>query len=129
MSKTTLAFFAATAWFLISIALLTIPGTAFPEEDWLDKIWFDKWVHIGMFASLVFLWCLAFWLLKKKDAGKPLARLFGIIAICFLVYGIAMEFVQQHFVPLRSFDFGDIVADTVGCAAGLFYSRWRYIKK
>ena len=39
---------------------------------------------------------------------------------CF--YGIAMEFVQKYFVPFRSFDLGDIIADGVGCLAGFFYS-------
>jgi VanZ family protein len=128
LNKTTLAFVGAIAWFLISILLLTIPGTAFPEEDWLDKIWFDKWVHVGMFASLVVLWCLAF-RLSKRNRGVNLSRTFWTIAIIFLGYGVAMEFIQQNFVPHRSFDSGDIVADVVGCAAGLVFSMKRYIKK
>jgi len=41
-------------WLIISTLLLTIPGSSFPKENWLEKIWFDKWVHIGMFAIMVF---------------------------------------------------------------------------
>jgi hypothetical protein len=128
LSKTTLAFIAASAWFLTSIILLTLPGTAFPEEDWLDKIWFDKWVHVGMFSVMVFLWCLALWLRKKNRDRQSVSRAFMVIAIIFLAYGIVMEFIQLYFVALRSFDFGDIVADAAGCAVGLIFSR-RYIKK
>ena len=39
-----------------------------------------------------------------------------------------MEFIQKYFIPNRSFDVGDIVADGVGCAAGLLISLRLYIK-
>lgn len=39
-----------------------------------------------------------------------------------IVYGIAMELVQKYFIPLRSFDLGDITADAIGCIAGYFIS-------
>ena len=128
MSKTTFAFVAAIGWFITSVVLLTLPGTAFPEEDWLDKIWFDKWVHIGMFGLLVLLWCLFIYYFKK-DKSKNIAGAFWTIAMIFLGYGIGMEFIQKNFIPHRSFDFGDIVADAVGCFAGLIFSLKRYIKK
>jgi hypothetical protein len=40
-----------------------------------------------------------------------------------------MELVQRYFIPNRSFDGGDIIADGVGSAAGLVYSLKRYVKK
>ena len=129
MRKTYFLLLAAIGWFITSVVLLTLPGTAFPQEDWLDKIWFDKWVHIGMFALLVILWCLAMWSLKKDIPFRSLLRVFWIVAITFLGYGIIMEFVQKNFIPYRSFDIGDIVADAVGCTAGLIFSIKRYIKK
>lgn len=114
-------------WLIISTLLLTIPGKAFPKENWLEKIWFDKWVHLGMFAIMVFLWCWA--ILKMNfDKGK-LKRVFLLFAILWLLYGIGMEFVQKHFVANRSFDTGDIIADGAGCLVGLLYSISRYIKK
>lgn len=107
--------------------LLTLPGSAFPKENWLDKIWFDKWVHIGMFSIMVVLWC---WSVHELlDKRKKLSYFFILIAIAFTAYGIAMEFVQQNFVKNRSFDTGDIIADAVGCIAGLVFSKWRYIPK
>jgi VanZ like family len=129
LRKTYLFLFAAIGWFIISIILLTIPGTAFPKEDWLDKIWFDKWVHIGMFSILTWLWCRYWHLFKMPEAAATFRKLFILIGLICLGYGIVMEFVQKNYIPHRSFDFGDIVADAVGCAIGtIFSTRW-YIKK
>jgi hypothetical protein len=135
------ALIAAVGWFIISIILLTLPGTAFPQEDWLSKIWADKWIHIGMFALMVVLWCSAWHSLqpgRKKDItatanygerSRKQSRVFMIIALVFLCYGIAMEFIQLYFVANRSFDVGDIAADAIGCVAGVVFSTRRYIKK
>ena len=117
----------AIFWLILSTVLLTLPGSAFPKENWLDKIWFDKWVHIGMFSIMVVLWCWSTSELLGKR--KKLLQFFILIAILFTGYGIAMEFVQQNFVKNRSFDTGDIIADAIGCVAGLFFSRWKYIPK
>jgi len=117
----------AVSWFIISAILLTLPGSAIPKEDWLGKIWIDKWVHIGMFSIMVFLWCKT--VLKMDTENKKLKIIFFFIAEICLGYGIGMEFVQKYFIPNRSFDVGDIIADAIGCSIGLAYSMRRYIKK
>lgn len=71
-----------------------------------------------MFALMVSLWCLA---TRNK-------KLFGLIALVWFGYGIAMEFVQRYCVSNRSFDIWDIAADGAGCVLGLYLVR-RYIKK
>jgi VanZ family protein len=109
-------------WFAICTLLLTLPGSAFSQESWLDKIGFDKWVHIGLFAVLVFLICWG--LLKFTNNEKKLKRLFIVFTLDCLVFGIIMEFVQDNFIPNRSFDYGDILADAIGCFAG-----WWFINK
>lgn len=113
----------AILWLLISTILLTLPGSAFPKENWLTWIQFDKWIHFGMFALMVFLFCYGFY---KRDSNTR--KHFLAIAIIGIAYGIAMEFVQKYWVPNRSFDIGDILADAAGGLAGLWFSR-RYIKK
>lgn len=120
-------FLPVTAWLIISTILLTLPGSAFPEENFLDKIWFDKWVHVGMFALMTFLLCQA--LYKRNIKTTELTSAFLLAAGACLAYGILMEFVQKYWVSNRSFDFGDIVADGIGAAAGGIFSYKRYIKK
>jgi VanZ like family len=130
LKKVHVSFIAAIVWFIIATILLTIPGTDLPQEDWLDKIpLFDKWIHIGMFAILVTLWCRSRLLLKTKTDSQKLKQVFITIGVIWLGYGVAMEFVQKYFIPFRSFDISDIIADGVGCAAGVFFSIRRYIKK
>jgi VanZ family protein len=85
----------------------------------------DKWVHIGLFGALVTLWCMV----RKFFRAKKLINSFIWIGIGGLAYGIIMEFVQLYFVAHRSFEFGDIVADVVGCVVGVTFSWYRYIKK
>jgi VanZ family protein len=111
-------------WLLISGILLTIPGSAFPKENWFDRLWIDKWVHLGMFFLLTVLWC---WGIRYNRAATR--RLFIFIALLSLVFGTSMEFVQHYVVPNRSFDPGDMIADGVGSLAGYFWSVGRYIKK
>ncbi|MEO7923651.1 MAG: VanZ family protein [Chitinophagaceae bacterium] len=113
-------------WLILSTVLLVIPGSSFPKDDWLGKIWFDKWVHIGMFAALVALWCWG--VLRIQNNKGMLRKKFLLTAILALGYGIGMEFVQKYFVVNRSFDTGDIVADAGGCVLGLIFSLGRYIK-
>lgn len=127
LSKIKPSFIPAIAWLIISIILLTLPGSAFPKENWLEKIWLDKWIHIGMFAILVILWCRA-WKKKISDSNKLRTLIIWISLICFF-YGIGMEFVQKHFISNRSFDAGDIIADGIGCILGGFFSFRRFIKK
>jgi VanZ family protein len=101
--------------------LLTLPGSVIPKEGWLDDIWFDKWVHIGMFAIMAFLFC-------RGVYTKKLVY-FIICGIACLGYGIAMEFIQKNFIANRSFDGGDIIADGVGSLIGVLYCVRTYIKK
>lgn len=79
-----------------------------------------------MFALLTVLWCKA--LAGNKAPATERKKIFTVIAAVWAVYGIIMEFVQRYCIPNRSFDLWDILADALGCAAGL-YLCMRYIKK
>jgi VanZ family protein len=119
----------AIGWFIVSFILLTLPGSDIPQEDWLDKIWFDKWVHIGMFGILTVLWCRSLSLIRPNFDSKKLKQAFIIIGLIGLGYGVAMEFVQKYFIPNRSFDISDMAADGIGCLLGVIFSTRKYIKK
>ena len=117
----------AIGWLFITTFLLTLPGAAIPEENWLDKIWADKWVHIILFALLVILWCRG--IAKKITEKKLLIKYFIAITILAIAYGIGMEFAQRYLISNRSFDIVDILADAAGCMTGLGFCFRRYIKK
>lgn len=117
----------AIAWVIITTFLLIIPGKEFPKENWFDKIWLDKWVHLFLFALMVWLWCRA--VLKTGRSASQLRNIFLIILVITILYGTGMEFVQRYLVANRSFDTGDIIADAVGAFIGFVYSLRTYTKK
>lgn len=127
MRKSTLTFIPAITWLIISIILLTLPGSDIPSAKWLDVIWFDKWVHIGMFGLMVIFWGFA--LIKKSFSVSRSTKILFYISLFAIAYGIAMEFVQLYFIPGRSFDVLDMAADAIGAAIGFLFFRWRFIKK
>lgn len=119
-------FFPPFAWLVFSTILLTLPGEAFPQQNWLSWIWFDKWVHIGMFGIMALLLCRGVY--KKNATVEKLKQYFIVSGILCLGYGIVMEFIQKYYVPNRSFDVGDIIADGVGSLLGVLVSLRLYKK-
>ena len=120
-------FWPALAWFILSFVLLTLPGSSLPSNDWLSGIGFDKYVHIGLFGILVFLFCWGTW--KRFPADSRNTRRIISTGMLALAYGIAMEFVQRDFIPNRSFDVGDILADGMGALLGVVFSWWRFVRR
>ncbi len=116
-------FIPAIIWFAISFWLLTIPGTALPQISWFDQYQGDKAVHIFMFGLLCFLFSFP---LKKSILRN---KWIIIIAILGLMYGIAMEFVQKYFIPFRSCDVDDMIADGIGCLLGWWVAKKYFIRE
>lgn len=119
--------FVAITWLIVVTILLCLPGNEFPKISWLNKIWFDKWVHLGLFFALTAIWCLYF-SGKKTETGKR-RKIFTRLAILSFVYGMTMEVIQHYFIPLRSFDVGDILADGAGSLGGFLYSLSKFLNK
>lgn len=105
------------------IALVTVlfflPGSALPKANWLSKVYFDKWVHIGFFLVLLLVWL---WALTPARRGMVL------LLAAAVGYGLLVEVIQDQFIVNRSFDLGDWLADITGSFAGLWFWN-RYIKK
>lgn len=97
----------ALLWSGIIFFLCFLPGSAFPKEDWLDRIYFDKCVHAFLYFVLFFLIC--FFPKKKSISIYIIAT-----ALC-VAQGVLIEFIQSStLVKNRSFDMYDIVANVVG---------------
>jgi len=116
----------AIAWLLTITTLLCIPGTKFPKITWEDKIWLDKWIHVFLFMVLVIVWNKVY--SDKKNIQNNIRKIFFQIMIIGFLYGIAMELVQKYFIPFRSFDIGDILADGAGCFIGYLISIKRFVR-
>lgn len=100
--------------------LLCLPGTAFPKEDWTSLIHLDKFVHVFLFGMLCFLWCRH---IKLQTRAINQSRWTVVILIAAIANGVLMEFIQKNYIPFRSFDAWDIVADIIGVFLGFWMSK------
>jgi VanZ family protein len=107
--------FCAVVWTIIIFILLAMPGNMLPNENKLSIPNLDKYVHIILFGTFVFLWSMYFTLNKNGNVSKK--NIITIFVIACL-YGIAMEYVQKYFIPNRDFDVYDMLADAVGAFGG-----------
>ncbi len=121
MKPSFVKFIPAIFWFLLITILLCLPGKDIPKVDFLDYINFDKFVHAGLFCGLVFFTFLPFNLLDLSFTKKR--KIIVKIAIAATLYGIAMEFVQKYFIPGRSFDITDMIADGVGAFLPYWFQK------
>jgi VanZ family protein len=101
--------------------LFCLPGDKFPEKRWFEKIFLDKWVHVGLFAVLVLLWSLP--MLHRIKIKSRLQSVLIWISLTFILYGIVIEIIQGRYIPNRTFDIDDMVADAIGCGLGFFLAK------
>lgn len=124
VKPTTVSFIPAAIWTIIIFVLLVMPGSDMPANDFFELIYFDKWVHFGLFGVLTFFLGYPFIQLKKSAMNC-----FVVIAFFAALYGIVMEFVQKYFTTTRTFDITDIIADTAGVLFAFFLLKKSNKKK
>jgi len=100
------------SWTIFTIVLLCLPGSIVPGTGIFAVKNLDKIVHVILFGMNVLFWG---WHYTSSKLPAPKLRLIFVkTAVAMSVLGIIMEYVQLYFIPNRSFDTGDIVADIVG---------------
>jgi VanZ family protein len=118
----------AIGWFFLVLILICLPGSSFPKtDDWLDKIFFDKWVHIGLFSILAFLLMRPF--VNSSLPQKDILQTIFKIALSVSIWGLATEFIQKYFTFHRSFDLWDWAADTAGALLAFIVCKKMMKKK
>lgn len=117
-------FIPGIAWFFVVLVMLCLPGKDIPGTSWLDKIFFDKWVHAGVFGLLALLFMLPFGIspLDKREKLQYFIR----IAIATSLWGLTTEFIQRYLVTGRSFDLLDWASDSLGALVALLYCHKKY---
>lgn len=82
-----------------------------PKYNFLDKIYFDKIVHIAIYCIMLLL--VIFSNIKYKYIK--------LIAIVWCIsVGLLIEFVQGNYIANRSADIYDVVANIVGITIGYY---------
>ena len=120
-------FIPGIAWFFLVLILICLPGSKIPTvETWLNDIYYDKWVHTGLFAVLTFLFIYPVTKLSLSPQVKKNTAL--KIAITAITWGLTTEFIQKYFIPDRSFDMFDWGADSLGVLLAYTWCVKKYLK-
>jgi VanZ family protein len=120
-------FIPGIAWFFLVLVLICLPGEDIPSvNDWLSRIYFDKWVHTGLFAVLTFLFMFPYLrsALSKQQKWQYCLKI--MMAAC--IWGLATEFIQKFFITGRSFDLFDWSADCLGALIAGLFAKMRFVR-
>ena len=114
------------SWMVIVLLLTLTPGENMPKTAlWDELLSLDKIAHVLIFAILVYLMIVG---MSKQYTYLYLRRhALGISLLTGIGYGILIEIIQQ-FIPGRSFELADILADSAGCflGLGLFFMVYKF---
>jgi VanZ family protein len=118
--------FVAITWSILIQVLLCLPGSTLPKGGVFEIPQLDKIVHVILFGGAVFFWCYYYYL--KGVCATKLKTIFFIIFLLAAADGIIMEFVQRDYIPNRSFDLADIIADMSACSIAYGICNIKLIK-
>ncbi|MEO6917060.1 MAG: VanZ family protein [Chitinophagaceae bacterium] len=114
MKKIFSTIFPALAWTILIQIALCLPGEAIPSTEGFPIPNFDKIVHVIIFGGFVGLW--SYYLSRKTNYLKTLNTGLFLIYLLAVINGIAIEYIQRDYIPNRSFDQGDIIADVLSAS-------------
>ena len=116
----------ATFWTL-SIAFLCL--AKFNDLPSFGVSGMDKYVHFTFHFVFTLLWSVYFSLVFNKIEGKLLSK----ILLASLLYGIALEFLQNEFTATRKADVYDVIANFTGALVAtivmIAFSKWQQRKQ
>jgi VanZ family protein len=115
-------FLPGIGWFCVVMVLICTPKQHLPQSKFLLDIAFDKMVHVVCFTLLVGLF---YYPIAKSNLSQR-AKWDYLIKLCLsaIVWGLATELIQRYFVPGRSFDLLDWLADSVGALLAVALEKW-----
>lgn len=104
-------------WIFLMLYLLFSPSNVLPKGGFFNIPHFDKLVHFGMFAFLIFLFRQE----SEKNAPEKLI-LRNLFLFLTLIFAALSEVIQYKYIFGRSGNVYDFLADLLGFAVGtLFY--------
>lgn len=99
----------AVLYHVVITVLMLLPSA---NISYINVSHFDKLIHTGIYVFLFVFW--AFTRLRNRKLNPNYAW----VAIGLFIYGIVIEVLQEKWIVTRTFDFWDIVANTVGIVIG-----------
>ncbi len=116
----------AMLWALIILILCGMPGKDIPHISFLELLSFDKFVHASMFFFLILLTIRGFLQQTSFIVLNKSAKLIAFV-LC-VIYGGSLEIMQGAMNIGRTPSIFDFIANTFGCAIGLFFYNFVHKK-
>jgi len=113
-------------WTIFMEVLFLLPGSSLPDEKAFHMPHLDKMVHVFLFGAFVSLWCYYFY--RRERSAQALKIIFFGIFFLAVFNGVSVEYIQLYFIPGRSFDKGDIIADMAGASLAYGFSNIKLLK-
>lgn len=104
-------------WAAMLFVLSSRPGNDYPDVTFPLA---DKLVHVALYAGLGFVCARA----AQRGIPGSRHRVYWVAWVTAVLYGVADE-LHQRFVPGRSADWRDLIADAIGAAIGVALVRAR----
>jgi VanZ family protein len=103
--------------------MLFSPASTLPKTGLFDIPHFDKIVHFGMFAVLVFVFRLE----ADKNSSKKQYVKYSFLLLT-LFFAVLSEFIQYKYIQGRTGNFKDFIADLMGYTSGTLFYIWIWKK-
>ena len=104
-------------WTLLILQLCLMPGDNLPSTSFLSFKGADKLLHFTLYFVLLIL--VGKGLVNYFDSSYSSNRIIVIAFLYCLFLGVGIEFLQSIFVPGRSGDFFDVLANATGASVGV----------
>lgn len=72
--------------------------------------------HLGAYTALSYLLLRSL----RKEGKKPSGIAAAVAMCCAVLYGLLLEMLQGAFFPHRHFEWGDVLANSLGVLIGFF---------
>jgi VanZ family protein len=116
----------AYLWAIIATGLCGTNGNNIPQFSFTNLFGIDKLAHMLLFGTETFLIAIAN---QKLDDDKNSFSLIFPAFVIGTVFGIIIEILQATVFTNRSFDYLDMLANTIGCALAWLILIWKFNKK
>lgn len=110
-------------WALVIFIQSSFPAISLPKVEWFG---IDKIVHMGVFGMLAGLCYISFLNIKSRNIFTK--NIYLSTAIITIIYG-ALDEIHQYFVPNRSCELQDWLADALGVMIALMIIRYFLSKR
>lgn len=112
---------------LIVYWIILLTATSIPDTSSIDKLEVsDKIKHL--FAYFILTFMLTLWIHFKENTSPVLIKQVLYAIVIAALYGILDE-IHQKFIPGRSGDFLDWIADLLGSVLGAFVCYYLLLRR